>query len=246
MTGLIIVGVILVVLAVIAMLRVGVICSYSEDGVEVFVRIGPMRVQVVPKPEKVLSEKQKAKKEAKEKKKKEEKKKKKEEKKNKKAQEAKSGEAKKKGGSFETFRKLLPIILDALAQFHRRLSIDLLEIDFTAAGDDPAKTAMTYGYANASVGAIVPVLEKHFNVKKRSINIAVDFLEPKPIIYVRASLSLMIWDILCIGGRTGFRFLRSGILTAAKGDTKNKSEKMAEDNTGNKENSTGKVENNNE
>lgn len=240
MTGLIILGLILIVIAVVCMLKVGVRGVYSEDGPELFLRFGPAGIKLYPREEKQKDE-------AKERRKKEKKKAKKAKKDAKKAESAEA--PKKRGGSFDMFRRLLPVVLDAVVQFHRRLSIELLEIDFTAASSDPAKAAMTYGYANAAVGMVVPVLERSFNVKQRRINVGVDFNAPQQVIYVRASLSLMVWEILYIACRFGIRTLKSGALSSAKAKKDIKKSITANDKAENTEKTnamTGKVENENE
>lgn len=233
MTALIVIGVILVIIAVICMLRVGVRGIYAESGPELFLRVGPKSYRLYPvekTPEDEEKRRRKSEKRA--------------GKKAKKA--AKSGEAKepaRRGGSFDLFRKLLPVVLDTIVQFHRRLSIELLEIDFTAASDDPAKAAMSYGYANAALGMVVPVLESRFNVRERRINIDVDFSAQKPRIYVRASLSLMVWEILYIACRFGVKTLKSGALSMKKVKSDIKEDKTVNDNTENTNPMTGKAEN---
>ena len=44
----------------------------------------------------------------------------------------------------------------------RRTRIDPLEVGVIFAGDDPADTAQTYGYANAALWTLMPKLEELF------------------------------------------------------------------------------------
>ena len=46
----------------------------------------------------------------------------------------------------------------------RRTRIDPLEVGVIFAGDDPADTAQTYGYANAALWTLMPKLEELFYI----------------------------------------------------------------------------------
>ena len=56
-----------------------------------------------------------------------------------------------------------------------KLRIKRLVMKLTLAGDDPAQVAMQYGGAWAAIGAIMPVLEEGFILKKRDLNVNCNF-----------------------------------------------------------------------
>ena len=57
----------------------------------------------------------------------------------------------------------------------RRTRIDPLEVGVIFAGDDPADTAQTYGYANAALWTLMPKLEELFYIPKPSVYLGMDF-----------------------------------------------------------------------
>jgi hypothetical protein len=68
-----------------------------------------------------------------------------------------------------------------------------------AAGTDPAQTALYFGGASAGYGILLPLLENNFNIKKRDLRAAVNFEASEPYIFVRAQISLAIWEAFYVG-----------------------------------------------
>ena len=165
--------IVVAVLLIIALLRVGVLFEYGESGVGLRVFVGPVRIGILPSKKKV----KKPKKPKKEKKEPEE----------------------NKQGKLAGFRELLPAIFKALGRLRRRLLIKKLVIYYEAAGDDPASTAIHFGYASAGAGALIPVLEHYFRIRHRDIQTAVSFVSSEPYLYVSAVLSLAVWEVIYIG-----------------------------------------------
>ena len=137
MTALEIIGMILLLFLLLSLLRVGAIVDFGGE-LRVRLRVGPVKLTVLPRKEKKAQ---------------------------KKAAEA-AGETpeektkpKAAGGhrlpklSFPELRELAGTVLGALKRTLRRTCrrtrIDPLEVGVIFAGDDPADTAQTYGYANA-------------------------------------------------------------------------------------------------
>ena len=172
-------AIVVAVLLGIALLRVGVLGEYGESGVRLRVFVGLVRVRILP---------------AKEKKPKKVKKKKK--------------EKEKKPKKLADFRDMLPDIIKALGRFRRRLLIKKLVIYYEAAGDDAAKTAISYGRLSAGISSVIPVLEYYFRIRHRDIRTAVNFQRDKPYIYVSAALSIAVWEILYIALGLLFALLR--------------------------------------
>ena len=170
-------------LILIALLRVGVAAEYSREGVSVAVKVGFVKIRILPRKEKP----KKPKKPKKVKKPKKPKKPKKE------------PEEEKKPGGLKKFLDMWPAIKTALGRLRRRLLIKKLAIHYTAAGDDPFTTALSYGASNAVFGVITPVLEKNFRIKRRDFRTDADFEATEPLIFVHAAISIAVWEIIYIG-----------------------------------------------
>lgn len=184
--ALIILGVILALDILILLLRVGARASLDADGFALRVLAGPVKLKLLPSGE------EKAKKPKKPKKEKPEKKREK--------PEAPAGE--KPGPKIRITLELVTSVLRAvgelLGRLRRKLRVDKLVIHYTVTSDDPSGAAMTFGYASAGIGALMPVLENIFDVRERDVGVAVSFDTDRPEIFVDAQLTLAIWEILYI------------------------------------------------
>ena len=181
-------AIILAVLIILALLRFGVSAEYSEDGPVVTARVGLLSITVYPRKEKRKKGKQK-----------EDAVSRKEKKKAKKKTKKKEEEPKeKKAGGLQYFLVILSSIKTSMGRLRRRLLIKRLTIHIITANDDPSKAAMMFGGAYAAFGAITPVLEKHFRIKRRDFQAAADFSAEKPLIYVNAAISLAVWELVYI------------------------------------------------
>ena len=189
-------AIVLAILIVIALLRFGVCVEYSESGVAVTAYAGAISLKVLPRKEKQLSaaeeEKLKARREDKSRKKAAKKAVKKAEKDAEEHTRKESGE--KKPGVLKPVLDMLPAAKKMLKRLRRRLYIKNLTIYYIVAGDDPSKTAMTYGAANAAVEVIVPMLEKSFRIKHRDFKVLCDFIETQQKIYINAAISMAVWE----------------------------------------------------
>lgn len=180
------------ILILFALLRFGVSVEYSAAGFTVAIKAGPLSFPVFPRKEKPEN----AKKEAKRKARKEEKARKKAEKKADKKAKKKTEE--KKPGAISTVLEILPAVKKLLGRLRHRLLIKQLIIYYTIAGDDPSKTALIFGTANAAIAAILPGLESAFRIKRRDIQVLFDFIDTKQKIYINAAISLAMWEAVYI------------------------------------------------
>lgn len=178
MKGLCIFSGIVLLLILFSFVRLGTVVEYSAEGLVIRVRVGLFRFTVYPMKKK--EKKSKARK-AKEKQ----------------ARETEE-EAPKTGGTLSAFREVLPQIANVLGQFKRKLQVDKLYLDYTAAASDPAAAALAFGRANAAVGMIWPVFEQNLNVKERRIRTYVDFHQAEPVIYVLVACSLTIGQMIAL------------------------------------------------
>lgn len=183
--------IILILLALLLLLRVGVIAEYSEAGAEVALKVVPFSFRIIPGREKSVKEKK--------------------EKKKIKKKKNKDKEKAKRGGSFDMFMELVPQALDMLGAFRRKLLIKDLRIHFVSAADSPYSAAMNFGYASAAVGMVLPLIENAFNLKHRDITTDVSFTDKSSTIYLKADISILIYQVLYITLAYGFGMLNTYI-----------------------------------
>ena len=195
------------VLALLAVLPLGVTAIYSEDGPVARLIVGPIRVQVYPS---------KGKKD-------------KEEKKEEKVTKPKTAKGKtekkadtKKGGSFRDFLPLVKLLMELLGDFRRKLRVKRLELRLIMAGDDPSNLAINYGKAWAALGNLMPQLERVFVIKKRDVEVECDFTSNKTLIFARLDLTITLGRLLSLGVYHGVRILRQylTIIKTRKGGAK--------------------------
>lgn len=192
-------GIIILILIVLLLLPVGVDASYIEGVFTLRAKAGPIRIGIVPGKEKDEEKEKKSPKPKKEKKKKK----------------PGTGEAesKKKSRSklklsFEDIMTILRIALRALGRFRRSIRVEKLMLHFVSAGPDPYSAVMNYGYFNAAIGAVQPLLHKVFRVKDEDYSSAVDFEADKTKIDCRIVLTVRIGEILLLVLCAAFAFLK--------------------------------------
>lgn len=198
MTGWMIFGGVVLALLLLSLIRVGGFAEYSGEGLLAKLRVGPLYFTLYPMKRKPP----KAKKEKKEKKKKE--------------KVPEEEPPAKPGGTLERLKQYLPLIPEATRGLKRKVSIDKLCLDFTAAAPDAAAAAMAYGGANVAIGMILPVFEHNFKVKERRVRTAVNFDASEPKIYVHAALSMTIGQGVALSVRLLFLFLKLTLRGRAK------------------------------
>lgn len=76
--------------------------------------------------------------------------------------------------------------------------------------DDPAKTGMAFGAANAAVYNVIALIDKHTKLQNRSVSLIPDFENEGMRGGVYAVIGTNIWHILALGGifaKTGLKIL---------------------------------------
>lgn len=184
MVGWIILGVIAALIAVLLCLRVGAQVSFGEE-LRVTAQIGPVKMQIIPPPEK---------KPAKEK------------------TEKAAGKAEKKpkrkkkpdihltledirGGLHAVWQS----IQGALRRAGKRIRIDPLRLSFVFGDEDPVNTAQWYGWANSAMWAVMPRLEEMIHMPDPRIHMEMDFTAAETKISGTVGASYRIGDLLAIG-----------------------------------------------
>ena len=99
-------------------------------------------------------------------------------------------------GSLRQFFPLLDLYLQLLFNPKYKLLVKLLDIKLTMANDDPFDLAMNYGKAQTVIHGLMPQLERIFNIRKKKLDIACDFLAEEPMIYVRADLRMPLGRLI--------------------------------------------------
>ena len=180
MTAVIVLAVIAAVLTGLALLRVGCTARYSAEGFSLWLRVGALRIRLIP---------------AKAKKPKQEKK----TRKPKQKKETKKPAEEKKPGLLSQLRPMLAPAWQTLGKLRRKLRIDRLELIYTIAGkDDPAGAAMQYGIICAGGGTLWPTIDRFFHVKTWDTDITVDFESSETVLYFQATASYRLGQLLAI------------------------------------------------
>ena len=180
------------ILVLLAILPVGVCLIYNEDGLVLSLLLGAVKIKLFPK--EIKQKKEKPKKKIKQ---------------NVKSNKPKIKTQKKKsGGKVTDFLPLLDIGLKFLGSLRRKLRVKRLEINYIMAGSDPSDLGLHYGKAWASVGNIMPLLERIFVIKKRNVQVQCDFTADAATIVARLDLTITVGRLVGITVKYGFQALR--------------------------------------
>ena len=199
------VAAVLLVLLLLGQVRVGCVLSYRREGLFLWLRAGVVRIRVLPwkgkKKEKPARKHRKG------------------------AGLPEEKPAPMRGGGLEYAKRLLPIALEAAGQFQKKLRIDILELELTIGGQDPADAAMAYGWANGALGALWPPLVEGFHVADGRARVRLDLEAPAVSLWGRASLSLKLGQICRLAVYFGIKALRA--VMAARGAQKEQNVRKA-------------------
>ena len=194
MRGLIWIAAILALLVLLLiLLRLRLTGEYGDAGSSLTVALGAIPLFRLPRPGGARQVKRADKPKSKKKKKKKE-----------------EDEEKPKGGSIPGFRRLMPIISDALGKLKRRLSIDEMTLWYQSAGEDPAAAALAFGGASAAAGALAKPMQDMFRIRDLDIRTAVSFTETKTTVLARIRMSIPLGALLWIGLRAYVKLRRAG------------------------------------
>lgn len=173
-------------------IRLGGDVEYSQGGVVIRVRVGPVPVQIYPGKQKAepgdrggafsFIRKKKGKSDL--------------------------ADTPKAGGSVERFKRYFSLGCEAAGALKRRIRVDALRLDLLVAGEDPAKAALLFGRANGALGMLWPVLEQNFDVRDHQFRVGINFQQQKPSIYGFAAFSAPLRRLLSFAIRYGIKFLQ--------------------------------------
>ena len=181
------------VLFVLAQIPLGCSVEYSVQGPKVWVHMGVLKICVFPMKKKETKGKpQKAQKKKKPKKT---------------VQKEPVSTRQKLGGALAYAQQLLPIVLQALGQFKKKLKMEILRLELISGAIDPADAALRYGQASAVLGALWYPLTEALDVRDGYARVVPDFESNDMSVYAYGKLTIKLGQILWIGVYFGLRGL---------------------------------------
>lgn len=183
MTALKIIGILLLIFLLLGLLRVGATITFAEETV-VKLRIGPLRLTLLPKAAKKPKKEKQPKQEP-------------------------APEEKKEKRARKLPRLTLQDILDlvsavfsalhaALRRVCKRLRIDPMDVTAIFGGTDPADVAEAYGIANAVVFSVMPKAEEIFYLPDPAIHLRMDYGAEATRCEGKVGVSVRICDVFVI------------------------------------------------
>lgn len=195
MVGKIILWVLLGLLALLAaalLVPVKIRGSYEDGNPFLYVRYGPVKLQLFPPKEKPEKEEKKPSKK-------------------KKPKPEKPQKPKAKINLEQilyALEKLPPILGRALKRTGRCIHIRPLKLYVLAASGNPASTAMLYGRMEAALAAGFPILERALRLKDADVRLYVDFTQRQMDFIADVGVSLRPWSLVWMALRAGGSFLK--------------------------------------
>ena len=111
------------------------------------------------------------------------------------------------GGSWTDFLSLVPVVLDFLGDFVRKLRVNRLELKLVLAGDDPCDLAVNYGRAWTALGNLLPRLERFLVIQKRDLEVECDFTASETTVIAGLDLTITLGRILACVCKFAFHAL---------------------------------------
>ncbi|MBQ4065710.1 MAG: hypothetical protein IJD10_06380 [Clostridia bacterium] len=94
------------------------------------------------------------------------------------------------------------VVLRALKTFGRHLRVDIRRLAVTVAEEDPAKTAVTFGYVCQGVAYLKEILERHLTLRYRKregvIAVHADYLSGQGRFEADISFHIRVWQVVAI------------------------------------------------
>ena len=109
---------------------------------------------------------------------------------------------------------LVKKVLKKFGRFNRKFKVDRFLLHYTAAGDDPYNTAVTFGYVNAALSSLAPLCRERFDVKDCDVRTDIDFAKDSMEIDFGLAFSIRIGAFF--GLIFGIAFSALGILIRNK------------------------------
>lgn len=184
MIALIILGIIAAIIALIMLIPIGADIGYEGGQLTISAKAAGVLIRLFPKSPEDRSKPKK------EKKPKEPPKKPEEENKPKKPKKKLKLEFTK-----EELLELVKKVLSGFGIFGRKLRVDRFLLHYVAAGDDPYKTAVMFGYVNAALDILAPICSQRFTVDDLDVRTDCDFTADKMKIDFGIAMTIRIGAI---------------------------------------------------
>ena len=94
---------------------------------------------------------------------------------------------------------LVKKVLRRFGRFGRKFRVDRFLLHFTAAGDDPYNTAVTFGYVNAALSSLAPICAQRFDVRDCDVRTDIDFTKDDMEIDFALAFSIRIGAFFGLG-----------------------------------------------
>lgn len=153
-------------LALLSLVRIGVWVTYGPKDLTLRIKLGPVKLTLLPKKEKKRKKRQKKQK--------------------------KTDTPQKNRELLPMLRRALPTVAETAGRLKRKIRLDRIYLDVAVGAGDPASAALAFGGINAALGMIWPLVEQNFNIKDRRIRTQVDFSAPRTMIWADAAATLTI------------------------------------------------------
>lgn len=127
------------------------------------------------------------------------------------------------GGKLPLFRQLLALGAEALGRLLRKLTVTDMRLTLAVAtqNQDPALAAIKYGAGWSAVGALIPFLEQHLIIRRRSIQVTMNPAAAEDCILASGTLHIFLGELVHLVLVYGMRGLRLYRLTKKKGGNRN-------------------------
>jgi len=104
----------------------------------------------------------------------------------------------KQKGKLKDLIALIKLAIQMLGKLLKSIRIRDLKIDALIASENPFKTAMLFGTSGATVGILLPLIERHFRVDRRTVNVNADFERTESSVDLFAKCSIRVIQVLAI------------------------------------------------
>mgnify|MGYP002710438339 CR=1 FL=1 len=127
------------------------------------------------------------------------------------------------GGKLPLFRQLLALGAEALERLLRKLTVTDMRLTLSVAtqNQDPALAAIKYGAGWSAVGALIPFLEQHLIIRRRSIQVTMNPAAAEDCILASGTLHIFLGELVHLVLVYGIRGLKLYRLTKKKGGNRN-------------------------
>lgn len=103
---------------------------------------------------------------------------------------------------------LVKMGIRAVRRFFRSFAIDFLRLHYVAATSDPYDTAVQYSYICGALAALPEIAGDVIRVRKKDVQVGMDFTVEKPTVAARIVVSLQLYKIVCVAAAFAVEFVQ--------------------------------------